>query len=151
MTRFVGGVLIAAVIAVGGFFLRDRISSDAGDLRVGDCFDVPTTMDVVDEVQHHPCNEVHTGEVVGVADYPASGSDPYPSDGAMTAFAEDLCVRTFRNYTGRDALTDPELTVGYLYPIPDGWAEGDHEITCYLARVDEGPMTSSHRLPAATT
>ena len=150
VSRLIGGLVIAGVIAVGGFFLRDRISSGADDLQVGDCFDVPTAVTIVKEVQHHPCDEAHTGEVVGLQDYPG-GDDPYPSESAMTTFSEDLCVRTFRTYTGRDALTDPELTVGYLYPIPDGWADGDREVTCYLARVDEGPMTRSFKLPAATT
>ena len=119
------------------------------DLRVGDCFDVPTSLTQVKDVQHHPCNEAHTGEVVGVADYPAGGDDPYPSESMLFSFADDLCARTFREYTGRDPFTDPVLSVGYFYPIEEGWRDGDHEVACYLLRLDEGPMTQSFRLPTS--
>ena len=95
--------------------------------------------------QHHPCNEAHTAEIVGLADYPAGGDDPYPAESMLFAFADDLCVRTFRDYTGRDPITDTELTLGYFYPIPDGWSQGDREVSCYLSRIDEGPMTLSYR------
>jgi hypothetical protein len=149
VNRLIGGLLIFGVIAVGGFVLRDRITGGATELQVGDCFDVPTTLTVVEEVQHHPCTETHTGEVVGVQDYPGVSGDAYPADSALTAFAEDLCVRTFRAYTGRDAINDPELTVGYFYPIPEGWKDGDRELTCYLARVDDGPMTKSFKVPTS--
>ncbi len=147
MGRNFAGLLIILVIAVGGFFFRDRLTGAADDLKVGDCFDVPVGIQTVNEVQHHPCNEAHTAEIVGLADYPGGGDDPYPAESMLFAFADDLCVRTFRDYTGRDPITDPELTLGYFYPIPDGWRQGDREVSCYLSRIDEGPMTVSHRRP----
>ena len=146
MGRNLAGLLVVLVIAVGGFFFRDRLESSADDLRLGDCFDVPAGEQVVEEVQHHPCNEAHTGEVIGLSDYPGEGSAAYPGESRLFAFADDLCMRAFRNYTGRDPLQDPEFTWGYFYPIEEGWDEGDHEIACYLLRVDEGPMTASYRL-----
>ena len=145
MGRNFAGLLIILVIGVGGFFLRDRLTGAADDLKVGDCFDVPSGIQTVNEVQHHPCNEAHTGEIVGLADYPGGDDDPYPAESMLFAFADDLCVRTFRDYTGRDPITDPELILGYFYPIPDGWSQGDREVCCYLSRIDEGPMTASHR------
>lgn len=146
MARNFAALLIVLVIAVGGFFFRDRLTGAADDLRVGDCFDVPSGYQPVDEVQHHPCNEAHTGEVLALADYPAGRDDPYPAESLLLAFADDLCARSFRTYTGRDPFDDPELSWGYFYPIADGWRDGDHEIVCYLLRVDEGSMTSSYRV-----
>ena len=52
-------------------------------------------------------------------------------------------------YTGRDPFNDTLLTVGYFYPIPEGWTNGDHEVACYLLRTDEGPMTSSMKQPTS--
>jgi hypothetical protein len=147
VARAVGGLLIAVVIAVGGFFFRDRLTGGADDLRVGDCFDLPVGVQTVEEVQHHPCTESHTAEIVGLGDHPANSNDGYPSEDALFAFADDLCARTFRNYTGRDPFDDTLLTVGYFYPIQEGWQNGDHEVACYLLRVDEGPMTSSMKIP----
>jgi hypothetical protein len=141
-------LLIVGVIAVGGFFFRDRLEGDAVDLRVGDCFDIPKTLEAVEDVQHHPCNEVHTAEVVGVADYPAGKDEAYPSESMLFAYAEDLCSRTFRDYTGLDPVNDAVMTWGYFYPGSEGWAEGDHEFACYLVRVDEGPMTQSFKRAA---
>ena len=52
---------IVAVIIVGGFILRDRLSSNAGDLKVGDCFDEPASGAEISDVQHHPCTEAPHG------------------------------------------------------------------------------------------
>jgi hypothetical protein len=55
-----------AGFALGGYLLRDFISGNVGDLKVGDCFDPPALAAkdaVVKDVQHHPCSERHGGEV----------------------------------------------------------------------------------------
>lgn len=148
MARNLAGLLIVLVIAVGGFFFRDRLTGAAADLRTGDCFNVPSGYQPVDEVQHQPCNEPHTGEVIGLGDYPAGSDDPYPAESLLFAFADDLCARSFTSYTGRNAFADPELNWGYFYPLADGWREGDREVACYLVRVDQGPMTRSFRAAA---
>jgi hypothetical protein len=36
-----------------------------------------------------------------------------------------------------------DYDIGLLYPLEEGWGKGDHEITCYIVRVDDGPMTGS--------
>ena len=43
MVRRFGFIFIIAVIAIGAFVLRDRLSSSPNELKVGDCFDSPTT------------------------------------------------------------------------------------------------------------
>jgi hypothetical protein len=147
--RLVVGLLIAGVIAVGGFFLRDFNSGGVLELRVGDCFDVPTGAETVSEVQHHPCNEIHSGEVVGLFDYPAAAGSPYPSHDSLSNFALGRCVSAFQTYTGRNPRTDVLLTVGWMLPVAEGWANGDHGVSCHILRVDDGTMTQSYRIASS--
>jgi hypothetical protein len=144
--RLIGGILIALAIAVGGFFLRDVTSGGVLELRPGDCFDLPVSgVDRVKEVQHHPCKEAHTAEVVGLVDYPTKDAATYPGSAVLDQFATGQCAATFRAYTKKDPFTDPVLTVGWMIPTPDGWKSGDHGVSCHLMRDDEGPMTQSYR------
>lgn len=145
-------LLIGGAIAVGGFLLRDFTSGGVTsggvtDLKVGDCFDVPSGATTVKRVQHHPCKESHKAELVGLFEYPDASGDPYPSPDSLDNYATSQCLVAFRSYTGRDPITDPLLTLGWMYPTADGWTRGDHGINCYLGRVDEGPMTQSYRIP----
>jgi hypothetical protein len=145
--RLVIGLIVAGAVGVGGFFLRDFTSGDVTDLKAGDCFDMPSVaVDVISEVQHHPCNESHTAEIVGVVDYPSADGGSYPGREGLRAYATNRCVAFFVAYTGRDPFTDPDLTVGWMLPTEDGWDGGDHAISCHLFRVDEGPMTQSYRV-----
>ena len=147
--RIVVAVVIIGALSVGGFFLRDFMSGNVTDLKVGDCFDLPTGVETVKDVQHHPCNEAHTAELVGLFEYPGKSGDSYPAKGVLRTYAETQCVPAFHSYTGRDPMTDPLLTLGWMYPTEDGWKNGDHGVNCYLGRTDDGPMTQSYR--TATT
>jgi|GEM_PF-1672940 len=116
-----------------------------GDLKVGDCFDVPTLAsedDTVDTVQHHPCTESHTGEVIFVGDY-APATDVYPEVSDFDTFVGNACKPAFQQYVGTDLDSSPDLSIGYFYPLSDGWSNGDRSVTCYAVRDDNGPMTTS--------
>lgn len=146
VSSVIGRIIIIAVIAGAAFLLRNYLSGAASDLQVGDCFDQPPaeTQDVT-EVKHHPCTESHTGEVVFVGDYPSPADVSYPSQESFQAYVEGVCVKAFAEYTGsafEDALS---LGMGWYYPRAEGWKTGDHELTCYLYRLDEAPMTQSFR------
>jgi hypothetical protein len=134
-------LLLIAVIAGGAFVLRDRLSGHAGDLQVGDCFDVPTAMGVeVADIQHHPCNEPHTAEVILVRDHDA---DAYPSGAEWDAFVEEHCIPAFNAYTGLDYMSDQVMDIGSFTPTAEGWSQGDHEVTCHIMRIDGAPMNAS--------
>lgn len=133
-------VLIAAV-GIGALVFRDRVSGGAGDLKVGDCFDNPSSMLEVRDVQHHPCTEPHTSEVVYVGDVPDGAS--YPTDGQFSGYASDACVPSFDRYTGLDFMTFPALDMGYFVPTADGWASGDRSLICYAVRVDGTTVSQS--------
>ncbi len=69
------------VFAVVGFLFHDYLSGNAGDLKVGDRFDVPTVASqstTVKDFQHHPCSELHSGEVFFIANVPGEANAAYP-------------------------------------------------------------------------
>jgi hypothetical protein len=147
----VGGLLlrigIIGAIAGGAWIFRDYISGNATDLAVGDCFDAPTTTDTtVEDVAHHPCTDAHTAEVFYVADYTASTT--YPGVDAFDSFTQANCPPAFQAYTGMDFYSTgeaEEYDIGLFYPLEEGWDRGDKEVTCYIVRVDSGPMSASLR------
>lgn len=139
--QFVIGGAIIAIIAIAFFIFRDRLSGSAGDLRLGDCFDNPGTATEVSDVQHQPCTEAHDREVIFVGDYP--DQDAYPGGEAFDTYAAQNCTAAYETYIGRDYETDTEYDFGYFYPLSEGWSDGDHEITCYIYRLDDQKMTQS--------
>ncbi|MEO7664601.1 MAG: septum formation family protein [Candidatus Limnocylindrales bacterium] len=134
---------IIAVIALGAFILRPFLSGNAGDLKVGDCFDAPaTTADTVKDVQHHPCTDEHGAEVIFVGDYPGSKSDPYPTDDQMSAFLSGKCLPLYKAYTGKD-IDATTFDIGWLQPTKDGWTGGDQSVICYIYRLDDTKFKGS--------
>jgi hypothetical protein len=134
-------IAIIAVIVVAGFLFRDRLSSNAGELKVGDCFDDPGAIAEVSDVQHHPCEEGHTSEVIFVGEMSGDNAT-YPADDAILEFVSVNCIPAFASYTGRqyDGVT---LDVGYFHPTSDGWGNGDRGVICYAYSIDGVPTTGS--------
>ena len=135
-------VAIIAVIAVVGVVFRDRFGSNASELVVGDCFDLPSAGLTVSNVQHHPCTEAHTAEVFAVLNHPAGRSDAFPDAGTLRSFATDGCTPPFASYVGI-SIDESALDVGWFRPTEDGWNKGDRAFTCYLTKQDESALTQS--------
>ena len=133
---------IVAVIAIGIFVFRDRLSSGADDLAVGDCFDEPALLNEINDVQHHPCNEAHTAEVIFVGNMTGSNED-LPVGCQLEAFTKTNCLPAYNDYTGRDFQSDAEITIGWFYPTTEGWKGGGRVVVCYAIRIDEAPTTQS--------
>ena len=134
---------VIAIIGIGVFVFRDRLTGGANDLAVGDCFDLPaSTLQEIEEVQHHPCNEPHTAEAILIYDVPGD-ADEYPSEAAVLASVEENCLPAFAAYTGAEYQTQSTLDIYWLYPNLESWQNGDREISCSLFRVDEAPMSKS--------
>lgn len=143
------GIGILAVVLIVGFIFRDFLSGNAGDLKVGDCFDVPAAdVETVEDVQHHPCTDLHGGEVIFVGDYPGSKDDPYPTDEQMFTFLADKCLPAYESYTGLSIETQQDHDVGWFQPTTEGWSSGDQSVICYIYRLDETQFKGS--LKAAT-
>lgn len=143
MTGLAVRFVVIAAIVVGGIVFRDRLTGGAGDLKVGDCFDTKTET-TVKEVQHHPCNEAHNAEVVLVANHPAAKGAAYPSDDDLDTWATNTCVPAIFSYVGAGADFD-SLNYGLFYPQADDWSGGERQMTCYVLRLDMGPMSKSLR------
>ncbi|HEX5013789.1 MAG TPA: septum formation family protein [Candidatus Limnocylindrales bacterium] len=134
-------IAIIAVIVVGGLIFRDRLSGNAGELKVGDCFDDPGAIAEVSDVQHHPCEESHTSEVFFVGEMTGENAS-YPTDDAIFEFVSTNCIPAFASYTGKeyDGVT---LDVGYFHPTSEGWSKGDRGMICYVYPLDGQPTTGS--------
>jgi hypothetical protein len=149
MRGWVIRIAIIAAIAIGAFVLRDRLSGNAGDLAVGDCFDEPTAAaETIEDVQHQPCNEPHDNEVMIVTNHPAADGAPYPSDAEMEVFVDEKCVSAYQGYSGRDPSTESEIGLAWYVPTTEGWNDGTRKVICYLYRNDGAKMTAPLRVAA---
>lgn len=138
------GKLIALLVLVVPLALiiwavKDNVSAD--DLKVGDCFNIPSAT-TVSTIQHFPCTESHTAEVIHVTTFTDDGTT-YPISFRFDSFAGTACTPVFQTYVGAALDSKPDLSIGYFFPSRDGWAKGDRAITCYVNRADGAPMTSS--------
>ena len=137
-------IAIIAVIVVGGLVFRDRISGNAGELQVGDCFDEPTSAGIeVKDVQHHPCNEAHTAEVFFVGNHPAAAGTAVLTEDEYVSFLMSTCLPAFNDYTGTDVIAGGLYDFSAFYPVDSDWQSGDREFTCYAVLLNGGQMTAS--------
>ena len=141
LARWIGIAAVIGVIAVVGFIFRDRLSGNAGELQVGDCFDDPGAVAEVSDVQHHPCAEPHTGEVFYVGEMTGDNST-YPTDDAFLEHVGTNCVPSFETYTGA-AYDGVTLDIGYFHPTSEGWGDGDRGVICYAYNIDGSTATGS--------
>jgi hypothetical protein len=136
-------LVIIAVIVIGGIIFRDRLSGNATDLRIGDCFDDTEALEIKD-VQHHPCTEAHTAEVVLVTDHTAAKGSAYPSVADFSNWADNTCIPAILSYVGPNADL-ASLDYAFLYPKESDWSDGERQMICYVTRLDRGTMSQSVR------
>jgi hypothetical protein len=134
------GIII--IIGIVGFVFRDRLSSDAGGLKIGECFDDPAGATRITDVQHHPCTESHTAEVVYLGSLP-DGDKNFPTTATVQEWVRTNCVPAWSTYTGKDFDSELTLALGFYQPSPESWGSGDRKMVCYAIREDAAPMTTS--------
>lgn len=140
--------MVVVVGLIGGWYLlfRDRLSGSPEDVRVGDCFIVPSDEES-SRIQHQPCTDAHDGEVfvVGTVE-----GDSYPVVFGFGDWAEDNCLGpAFETYVGEPVDDRPDIEVGYFAPTRESWEAGDREVTCYLTPAGGQPVTVSYEAGAA--
>ncbi len=142
MGRLIVGIGLFAIISIGAFVFRDYLSQNAGELQVGDCFDVPAG-DEIGDVQHHPCTDAHDGEVILVADF--NGSATYPTIAAFDSWVKTRCAdKAFRDYVGESFAARQDIDLGYFYPKEESWKSGkDRSMICYVTPVAGGKVNVS--------
>ena len=144
LARWIGIAAVIGVIAAVGFVFRDRLSSNADNLQVGDCFQVPTDAgSTIEDVQHQPCIESHTGEVFFIGDHPAPDGAPVLTRDDLIQFVQGTCLPALDAYTGTDVVAGGRYDISGIYPTDEDWANGEREFTCYAVLLDGGTMTSS--------
>ena len=147
MGRWVISIGLIVIVGIGALVFREFLPSNVGELKVGDCFDVPTGTDDVGDVQHHPCTDPHDGEVIFVGDF--TGSDTYPSETAFDTFVGAACVgKAFPSYVGASFDAREYLDLGYFYPKSENWNQ-DKEISCYIMPIAGGKVSVSYAKGAA--
>jgi predicted small secreted protein len=138
--------LVAVLVLSSALLVAcNMLPGAAEDLKVGDCFDLPTETSDIEEVQHRPCNEPHDAEVIAVLTHPAGPDEAYPVISGFGDYVEENCLPAFESYTGRDFASAAELDVGYLHPTLLGWGEGDRGFSCHALRLDGAKLAASVR------
>jgi hypothetical protein len=127
---------IIAAIVVAFLVFRPFLSGNASSLQVGDCFDVPTGTQTIDDVQHHPCTDPHGAEVVLIGTYEPS-TTTFPSDAEFQDFVADKCLPAFDVYTGRSYETASELGIEWFTPTEESWKDGSRKVICYAVSADQ--------------
>jgi hypothetical protein len=137
----VGGVIVVLVVVF--FVFRDRMSGSAAELQVGDCFDVPAESIDINDVQHHPCTEPHSGEVFFLGSDASAPGASYPAQSDFSADLDAQCAPAFASYVGIAADTSTAYDIEMFYPNEDTFSGGTRTLTCYLVAADGSTMTGS--------
>jgi hypothetical protein len=132
---------IVGAVIIGGLVLRPFIAGNAGNLQVGDCFDVPESLASVEDVQHHPCTDQHSGEVFFLGKI--EGHATLPEDDIFESFVAASCLPAFQAYTGYDLLTTDSLDLGWFQPSQETWDDGARTVICYATNADVTMFTGS--------
>lgn len=116
-------VVLAAVAAI--YFLVGRDSTDAVDVKAGDCLkEIPDSSRVL-YVNTVTCDQPHKGEVFAVMPMP---DGDFPGDAAVVKYT-DKCAPALAGHAP-GAAGDPGITLFVLYPTADSWQRGDRTVTC---------------------
>lgn len=97
-------------------------------LEAGQCFDDPDNFEEVSNVPIVECSEPHHNEVYDVFELPDGA---YPGIISVEMTAEDACLAGFEPFVGLDYASS-QWDIGYLYPTPDTWENGDREVVCMV-------------------
>jgi len=146
--RIPRGALIAIGIALVGVLAvviwRGAGSRDPANLVVGDCFDVPSAAQRIDDLKSRTCDGAHGGEVFHTFEAPGA-SATYPSDTDWEALIYPVCDPLFETYTGTPVAERLDIEYRYLVPTADLWAAGNRRVTCFISSLDGSPLARSFR------
>jgi hypothetical protein len=147
MSRLVGNIgiriAVVGVFLVGGFLFRDLLPGAADDLALGDCFEEPTALETIEEVQHRPCTDQHDNEVIFAGNHPARDGSAPLTDTEYEDWVGANCLPAFRAYTGVDLMGQEALGLGYFVPVDEAWQKGNRKVICYAYRMDGTRLSQS--------
>jgi hypothetical protein len=133
-----GSAAIAGLLVVGlGACSDDPERDESGavteggdesvfDIAVGDCMSDQSATGEVADVPVVPCEEPHASEVFHTYEIPG---DTFPGD--FTQVTQEQCGPAFQQFVGVPA-EQSALTLTWLEPTAQTWAEGDRELVCIV-------------------
>jgi putative regulator of septum formation len=127
-------VVVAVAAAAAVYYLVNRDSTQATQVKAGDCLgDIPDSSRVL-YVHTVTCDQPHKGEVFSVLTVP---DGDFPGDAAVMKYA-DQCKPALAKYAP-SAVNDAAIKLFVLYPTSDSWQRGDRTVTCIAT--SENPRT----------
>ncbi len=126
--------LIVSLVAVVGTTLVGCSTSSVLELEPGACFNVSFEATEISRVPTVDCAKAHDAEVFHVFDLP----DMVYDEESVFYAAGEVCLDVFEDYVGIDFF-DPEvehLDLYTMYPLSEGWKNGDHGIVCSIVMRD---------------
>ena len=141
----VAGVIAAAIAASPNRSAAGQITRSGTvsifSLRVGDCFQNPPgggELRVL-TVTAVPCTTPHNAQTF--AQFAPSGGSSYPGGAALIRQASLGCRARVRGTLDRSKITST-MTLRFIFPEPQSWADGRRTITC-LVEDSRTDLTSS--------
>jgi hypothetical protein len=117
--------LVVAIVVVIFAIVLGRGSTNAADVKSGDCLkEIPQGGEVafVDVVT---CDQPHKGEVFEVIALP---DGEYPGESVISSY-QNRCEPALLDYAPQ-AAQDPRVGLYVLFPTTDSWKRGDRTVTC---------------------
>lgn len=127
-------LLLAPIFAL----IASACTGNVFSLEVGQCFDDPSSFDEVTDVPIVECQGPHDNEIYEVFDLP---DGDYPGIDNVESTSESACLAAFEPFVGRDYASSA-LDIGYLYPTPDTWRNGDREVICMVYNLSGDKLLS---------
>jgi hypothetical protein len=145
-------VIAIVVVGVGGFIFNAQRDSDGQitnsgnlqvtDLRVGDCFDLKDRdAELLEEVTARPCSEGHEYELYFRGNLPAGA---FPAEDTIITWLGDNCLPAFDAYVGM-TYAESRYDFSWFEPTEEGWADGDHEVSCAVFDPAQPVLTTTVR------
>jgi hypothetical protein len=125
-----GAAWIVAIVLIAVFVDLDE--KNATDLKVGDCFDKPTSLEVR-TVHSSDCDEPHNAEVFAIIDLP---DGDFPGSAEVANEARQQCAPKFADFVGLEP-GQSRLQLYYLVPTEDTWKQHQRFITCSVVDVNQ--------------
>lgn len=119
--------------------------TDIMEVQVGDCLaeDMADSFDTVLSAGIVSCDTPHRSEMFHRETLP---SGPYPGLSEISDQSNQICLDAFANFIGI-SYNDSELVLTPLYPLENGWNNGDYAIDCYVSADEDvvGSLRDSRR------
>jgi len=127
----VGGLrIIGVLVFLGAGTLFTLGSTSWGDLKVGDCFNMPADAEFA-SVDSEGCDSAHDSQIYGALNLP--GPDAYPGEfDPYWQSVLDMCATRLETALIRQAELPFDLTVEIFTPNAEGWAADHRTSHCII-------------------